>query len=118
MKIVDNLQITIRNIHVRFEDTINKRYSWGFCLDKLEVYTTNRDGVKTFIDRTLNENKDEAMRKLLKISNAGVYWNSNETRLISELEEDQQLKILNGMILKEGQEKTDEPVDFLFKISS
>ncbi|KAL4498677.1 hypothetical protein ABPG73_003474, partial [Tetrahymena malaccensis] len=118
MKIVDNLQITIRNIHVRFEDTITKKYSWGFCLDKIEINTTNKDGVKTFVDRTLEESKNEPMRKLLVISNAGVYWNANETRLISDLAEEHKLRILNGMIQKEGQTKTDEPVDFLFKISS
>ncbi|EAR90561.2 PH domain protein (macronuclear) [Tetrahymena thermophila SB210] len=118
MKIVDNLQITIRNIHVRFEDTLTKRYSWGFCLDKLEIYTTNIEGVKVFVDRTIQENKDKPIRKLLTISNAGVYWNANETRLISDLNEEVKFKILNGMIQKEGQDKTDEPVDFLFKISS
>ncbi|KAL4496109.1 hypothetical protein ABPG72_015531 [Tetrahymena utriculariae] len=118
MKIVENLQITIRNIHVRFEDTITKKYSWGFCLDKIEIYTTNKDGVKTFVDRTVEENKKEPMRKILVISNAGVYWNANETRLISDLAEEHKLRILNGMIQREGQTKTDEPVDFLFKISS
>lgn len=58
------------------------------------------------------------MRKLLIISNAGIYWNANENRLIYDYTEDKKLKILNGMILKEGQTKTEEPVDFLFKISS
>lgn len=78
MKIVDNLQITIKNIHVRFEDTITNNYSWGFCLDKIEIYTTNQSGFKTFVDRTDNANKNEPMRKLLIISNAGLYWNASE----------------------------------------
>lgn len=58
------------------------------------------------------------MRKLLVISNAGLYWNASETRFIHDKAEDEKLRILNGMIQREGQEKTDEPVDFLFKISS
>lgn len=58
------------------------------------------------------------MRKLLVISNAGLYWNANETKMISSLAEEHKLRILNGMILKEGSTTTSEPVDFLFKISS
>lgn len=83
-KIVDNIQVTIRNVHVRFEDTLTKRYSWGFCLDKIETFTINKDGEKTFIDRTIEENKNETIRKLLIISNAGIYWNANEQKFIAD----------------------------------
>lgn len=77
----------------------------------------NKDGDKTFIDRTIDENKNEPTRKLLMISNAGIYWNAHEERFITDSPEQRKIKILNGMIMKEGQTKTDEPVDFLLKIS-
>ncbi|KAL4462680.1 hypothetical protein ABPG74_000510 [Tetrahymena malaccensis] len=117
MKIVDNLQVTIKNIHVRFEDTITKRYSWGFCLDKIETFTIDKQGEKTFIDRTVQANKNEPTRKLLMISNAGIYWNAHEERFIYGAPNHQRVKIMNGMIMKEGQTETEEPVDFLLKIS-
>lgn len=103
---------------MRFEDTISNRFSWGICLDKIETYTTNAAGEKTFVDRTIAINKKEPMKKLLVISNACAYWNARETRMISQLAEEQKLKILNGMILREGEAKTAEPADFLFKITS
>ncbi|KAL4505260.1 hypothetical protein ABPG72_016327 [Tetrahymena utriculariae] len=117
MKIMDNIQITIKNIHFRFEDTITKRYSWGFCLDKIETFTINKDGEQTFIDRTVQANKNEPTRKLLMISNAGIYWNAHEERFIYYSRDDQRVKIMKGMVMKEGQEQTEEPVDFLLKIS-
>ncbi|EAR98864.2 PH domain protein (macronuclear) [Tetrahymena thermophila SB210] len=117
MKIVDNLQVTIKNIHVRFEDTITKRYSWGFCLDKIETFTINKDGEQTFIDRTVQANKNEPTRKLLIISNAGIYWNAHEERFIYDSPNHRRVQIMNGMIMKEGQLQTEEPVDFLLKIS-
>lgn len=74
--------------------------------------------MKTFVDRTDAVNKAEPMRKLLVISNACLYWNASETRMIAQMAEEHKMRILNGMILKEGAETTSEPVDFLFKISS
>ncbi|KAL4505257.1 hypothetical protein ABPG72_016324 [Tetrahymena utriculariae] len=116
-KIVDNLQVTIKNIHVRFEDTITKKYSWGFCLDKIETFTINKDGEQSFIDRTIQANKNQPKRKLLMISNAGIYWNANEERFIYDSSNLQRVNIMKGMIIKEGQEQTQELVYFLFKIS-
>ena len=36
-KIVDNLEVTIKNIHIKFENVQNKKiaYSFGFTLDKI-----------------------------------------------------------------------------------
>jgi len=65
---------------VRFEDSINQKFSWGFCLDKIEINTTDAAGInRCFVDRTNESNKNEPMRKILLISNAGLYWNANET---------------------------------------
>lgn len=33
MKIIDNLQIVIKDIHLRFEDEITKEYSFGVTLE-------------------------------------------------------------------------------------
>ena len=52
IKIIDNLQLSIKSIHVRFEDTIKNKYSWGITLDRLDVFTTNQKWEKEYIDRT------------------------------------------------------------------
>ena len=51
VKIIDNIQITVKNIHVRYEDQITKSYSFGFTLEELQIYTVNKHGEPEFIDR-------------------------------------------------------------------
>ena len=52
-KIIDNLQLKIVNVHIRFEekDTINN-YSWGLTLDEISFVTTDKDWKPAFIDRS------------------------------------------------------------------
>lgn len=66
-KIVDNIQIHIKNIHVRFEDSLNysSNYSMGFTLKELSCFTCNEDWEEHYIDRTLSENKKLPLFKLL-----------------------------------------------------
>lgn len=59
VKIIDNLQVTVKDIHVRFEDDItneyqlNKcRYSFGVTLEELKIYTVNAEGKPEYVDRT------------------------------------------------------------------
>lgn len=42
-KIIDNLQVTIKNIHIRYEDEITKKYAFGVTLEKLEMFTVNKN---------------------------------------------------------------------------
>jgi len=44
MKVMDNLQIFIESIHIRFENDEFDSYSFGITLDKLNIYTTNKNG--------------------------------------------------------------------------
>ena len=46
-RIIDNIQINIKNIHIRFEDI--KDFSFGITLDELQIFTTNKDWKKEFI---------------------------------------------------------------------
>lgn len=42
MRIIDNIQIQIKNIHIRFENSIVKeQYSFGVTLAELRVFTTD-----------------------------------------------------------------------------
>lgn len=55
-----------------------KPFSMGITLDSLDVFTTDEDGRKTFLDRTSSANKFKPMYKRLKLENLAVYWNHND----------------------------------------
>ena len=101
MKVLDNLQLTIRNIHVRFEDEVSK-LSFGITLDEIIVITTDEAWTRAFIDRTEEKNKEKPMNKLLRLRNFGVYWNSKEVNFLVNLEKFVIIEKLNRMILKEN----------------
>jgi vacuolar protein sorting-associated protein 13A/C len=44
VKIIDNLQVTIKDIHIRYEDEITKAYSFGVTLEEFKLYTVNSKG--------------------------------------------------------------------------
>ena len=58
------------------------------------------------------------MRKVLNLSNLGVYWNSIERNFIALSEKQTIIKIMDGMILRQGEKTTKEPCEYLLSISS
>ena len=77
VKIIDNIQVTVKNIHVRYEDHITRKYSFGVTLEELKVYTVNKYGEPEFIDRNKKEYQNEPLRKKLILAELGVYWNES-----------------------------------------
>jgi len=57
---IDNLQVSIRNLHIRFENNnpnfSKDNFSMGFTLERLYMSTTNSEWQPMFIDRTLAQN--------------------------------------------------------------
>lgn len=122
-KIIDNIQLKIKNIHIRYENDLKgdgqQQYAMGLSLDQLEVFTTDGNGQKKYIDRTKLEFKDQPMRKQLKLSNLGVYWNSRENRILSsENNKKEIISHMEGMIRRGKELTTRVPCDFLISISS
>ena len=82
-KIVDNLQINVQNMHIRIEndDMIepDNSFSIGITLQEIDLYTTDENWERTYIDRTKTANKGKAMNKVLKVHNFGVYYKTKET---------------------------------------
>jgi hypothetical protein len=86
VKILDNLHINFKNLHIRIEDTTKKPfYSLGFTLEEMLVVNTNEKWEEKFIDR--NKQKDINVFKLLKIKNFGFYLKTEENFFISTLED-------------------------------
>ena len=77
-KIIDNLQINLQNVHVRIEneDLEDKQstFSLGITLKQITFNTTDQQWKKQFVDRTLKENAQTPLYKLLSIENFAVYY--------------------------------------------
>lgn len=73
-KIVDNLQISIKNIHIRYEDSSsnpNRLFSLGITLESLKAVSTDANWNETFI-----VNPQDAVNKLISLDNLSIYWNT------------------------------------------
>lgn len=74
MRAVDNLQITIKSINIRFEnqnEIVKNPFALGISLQQLDIVTTDENWDVKFIDRT---HSDIPMRKLLMLRNLDIYW--------------------------------------------
>ncbi|EFA79338.1 hypothetical protein PPL_07756 [Heterostelium album PN500] len=70
-KIIDNLQIVINKVHIRFEhkNEIGRLYAIGVTLDKISAQSTDERWIPSFIDST----KSNIIRKLAEMHSLGVY---------------------------------------------
>lgn len=85
MRIIDNFQLTIRNVHLRVEDNlyVESPYSFGITVKEISLLTTDNNWNPVFIDRTKKEFQDVPIHKLLNIKCFGIYLNSKEEALIN-----------------------------------
>lgn len=52
VKIIDNLQVTIRDIHIRYQDHLTNAYSFGVTLEEFRLFTVDSTGQPQYIDRS------------------------------------------------------------------
>lgn len=95
-KIVDNLQVSLTNLHLRIENEDDNnpinQFSLGISLQAIDLYTTNRKWDKVYVDLTLPENKEEPMFKMLHVVNFGVYYKTRENSLISTMPDEEEME--------------------------
>ncbi|KAL2128479.1 hypothetical protein VTI74DRAFT_9122 [Chaetomium olivicolor] len=78
-KIVDNLQVTIKNIHVRYEDAISAPghpFALGITLEEFSAVSTDGEWTPTFI-----QDSTKTTHKLATLESLAVYWNT-DTKLM------------------------------------
>lgn len=78
-KIVDNLQVTVKNIHVRYEDAISAPghpFALGVTLEEFSAVSTDGEWTPTFI-----QDSAETTHKLATLESLAVYWNT-DTKLL------------------------------------
>jgi vacuolar protein sorting-associated protein 13A/C len=74
-KIIDNLEITITNIHIRYEDKVTIRgvtFSGGLTLDTISLNTTDENWTEKFMSRD-DKLTTNIIHKLGRICNLGLY---------------------------------------------
>lgn len=77
-KVIDNLQITIQDIHIRLEYPWAPNFSCGVTLEKLDCFTTDSDWNRNFADRQKVSQKGYLIHKLITISGLALYWHSGD----------------------------------------
>ena len=112
IRIVDNIQINIKNIHIRLERKSNN-FSMGVILKSLEVFTTDEKWKKNFLDRTKEENKNLPMYKHLNLEKFGIYWNFDEKNFIGKNENDKIQEFMKNFISQDSKDN-----NFIIKIST
>ena len=81
-KIVDNLRITIRDIHVRFEFHSGLHaFSSGLMLSKVDYFTTDPTWRRQFTDRQQKGQAGQDIYKYLTCERLAVYFETDESTL-------------------------------------
>ncbi|KAI9675485.1 MAG: hypothetical protein M1829_003289 [Trizodia sp. TS-e1964] len=78
-KIVDNLQVTVRNIHIRYEDSISAPghpFALGFTLEEFSAVSTTEDWNPSYIQTSAG-----VTHKLATLGALAVYWNTDSPLL-------------------------------------
>jgi vacuolar protein sorting-associated protein 13A/C len=76
-KIVDNLQVSIKNIHIRYEDSISAPghpFALGVTLEEFSAVSTDGEWNPTFIQVST-----KSTHKLATLGALAVYWNTDTT---------------------------------------
>ncbi|CAG8450182.1 1456_t:CDS:10 [Cetraspora pellucida] len=97
-KIVDNLQISINNIHIRYEDKLSDPghpFAVGLTLSEFSAVSTNSNWEPAFI-----EGETSSINKLIKLGSLAVYWNT-DSKSISGHPTKESIKLFNSLIASE-----------------
>lgn len=91
-QIINNLQIKITNVHLRYEDSNNNHpFAIGVTLHDLDIYTTDSNWMKTYITQQVSK-----VYKIAKLNSLSIYMNCND-KIFSE-----QAKEVLGVLFKEN----------------
>lgn len=100
-KIIDNLQVVIKNIHVRFEDNKShpqKPFAVGLTLSNLSAVSTDENWVEAFI-----EDSKAPTHKLLKLDSLALYWTPSSESFMN-LPADQFIKKFQSLVRDIGRD--------------
>ncbi|KAA1471483.1 DUF1162-domain-containing protein [Dentipellis sp. KUC8613] len=97
-KIVNNLQVTIKNIHIRYEDKISvpgHPFAAGITLAGFSAISVNEEWLPAFIESTAG-----SVHKLSKLESLAVYFDT-DTESIAGLPYEKSLQVFTDMIARQ-----------------
>ena len=118
--IVDNLEVQLSNVHIRFEDNWNNNdlstassqssssssssssrsiFAFGVILDSFVLKTTNSKWEEAFVAKTNQQEKNPAVHKLASLENLGIYHNCKSIELANLELTEWKIKMQNLQIL-------------------
>ncbi|CCH41516.1 Vacuolar protein sorting-associated protein [Wickerhamomyces ciferrii] len=113
-KIVDNLQVQIKNIHLRYEDVDNvftdNPYAIGVTLDELSAISTDSNWKHTFISVS-----QQLTHKLLTLKSLCCYWNTDAKSIYTENQNELFEKFKNSIIDQDNLSQYEEFTQFLLR---
>jgi vacuolar protein sorting-associated protein 13A/C len=78
--ILDNLEVSLTNVHIRYEDAYSDSgsiFCAGVTLDEILLTTSDDSWNAKFVKRDAATRSSTAIHKIGNINNCGLYWNSN-----------------------------------------
>jgi vacuolar protein sorting-associated protein 13A/C len=82
-KIVDNLQVTIDDVHLRYEDDVSDAahpFACGVTLERIAAQSCNEAWQPAFV-----ADEGAAVRKRVRLSQCAVYWSTDAELLLPRL---------------------------------
>lgn len=79
--IVDNVQVSVKNVHIRYEDSLSDPghpFALGITLDELSAVSTDENWKPTFI-----QSASASAHKLATLGSLAVYWDTDAKLLCS-----------------------------------
>ncbi|EGG23782.1 hypothetical protein DFA_05918 [Cavenderia fasciculata] len=76
--VVDNLQLYINSVHIRFEGTSSNPFAVGITMKKLIAESTDSNWKPTFLQ---NKDNNSIVHKVINLSDLSVYWDSDKQHL-------------------------------------
>ncbi|KAF2674902.1 vacuolar protein sorting-associated protein 13 [Microthyrium microscopicum] len=73
--VVDNVQVSVKNIHIRYEDSISDPghpFALGFTLEGFDAVSTTNEWQPTFI-----QSSSDTTHKLASLKSLAVYWDTD-----------------------------------------
>lgn len=96
-KIIDNLEVKLTNLHIRYEDEDSipgSNFSCGITIENMSLATTDENWLATFINREIEKKHEISINKLVVLNNCNFYWNTSSTLSKDLSYEDWQAKML------------------------
>lgn len=103
-RILDNLEVTVSNLHIRYEDSYADKqstFSCGITLEQLALAATDENWNARFVRRDASPAAAQDARKLGKLQNCTVYWNAI-SESYADADHDSWMAFMRGVIYREA----------------